>query len=136
MSYSKNNTICVYTNNNNVIEQTGKFAARYNMHLFIADIETDLIAVPYWLAVIDINLLKGEYLGFLKSVDEDPMIENSNEFFSVDEPRVAERIIFYTQPKEVPDWLSKYLIINENITLETLENYCGDFLPEVNSNPE
>ena len=136
MSYSQNDTICVYTKNEEVILQAEKFAAIHNMQLFIADIETDLIAIPFWLAVIDINLLKGEYLEFLKSVDEDPLIENRCEFFCVEEIGVTERIISHTKPKELPDWLSKYLIINENITLEILDDCCRDLLPQANSNPK
>lgn len=141
--YSWNNTICIYTQNTDVIKQTEEFAEKYSMKVLIADSETDLIGVPYWLAVIDITLLKGEYFDYLKDVDEGWIIDESI-ITSEDEKEllleaqkdnyISEKIITHTKPTEVPDWLSPYLIINEHITLENLESICKPFFPTSENN--
>ncbi len=127
--YSWNNTICIYTQNTDVIKHVQKFGEKHSMKVRIADCETDLIGVPFWLAVIDITLLKGEYFTFLKAVDEDSAIEDDTALLALKDISISEKIISHTKPKEVPDWLSPYLIINEHITAENLESCCKPFFP-------
>jgi|ERR1035437_7127219 hypothetical protein len=128
MSHSWEEIICIYTNDVHVIAETEKFAEKYGFKVCIADSETDLIAIPYWLSVIDINLLRGEYFGFLEEVDRPLVFENIKEIFGEEKISILEKIITHTKPKSVPDWLSKYLIVEENITVEFLESCCHSFM--------
>ena len=129
MSYSWEETICIYTNDVHVRTETEKFSEKHGFKLCIADSDTDLIAVPFWLAVIDINLLQGQYFDFLKEIDQPIEFENMNEICAKEDISVLEKIITHTRPKSVPDWLSKYLITEENITVEFLESCCSSFMP-------
>lgn len=65
--YSIDKTICFYSQNEEIKKEVELFCEKHSFDLFIADNETDLIAVPYILAIIDGCKLKED---FIQDVDD------------------------------------------------------------------
>ena len=114
MSHCWHNTICVLSNDENVLNNTKMFAEHNKMKFFRADIETDLIAVPYCMALIDASLLKGEFADYIKEAGF-----------------VDEKIISHTKSEED---LSSFISFEENMSFKYLQQKFGSYIQEVNRN--
>ena len=109
MSYYWYDTKCVFTHDMQITGQAELFGRKNGMKIFKADCEADLIGVPFWLAIVDYNLLANDYLDYLAEVI------GSNERWSLNfDPYVSiEKIITHTRPTNIPLYLSEYIIFKE-----------------------
>ena len=58
-------TICLYTNDNLVTKKANEFASKFGFDVYFAECETDLIAIPSWLIILDIGKLEGCLYSYL-----------------------------------------------------------------------
>jgi len=65
MSYTMENTICSYINNEQIESDLEKLCSKYNLDYRIARHNTDLIALPYFIAFLDAELLTKEFYSAL-----------------------------------------------------------------------
>jgi hypothetical protein len=59
---SATNTILVWTKNQNIIRFTTEIAEKLKLSIYHATIETDLIAIPCFLMIVDTEKLKDDFL--------------------------------------------------------------------------
>ncbi|HEY2727453.1 MAG TPA: hypothetical protein VGI61_09795 [Parafilimonas sp.] len=110
MDYSKKDTICIYTNNKKIIQLIQEFAKNKLLKVCSAECETDLIAVPYLFAVVDINKLDEEFFGYIDALAEESLLDE-------------EKLISHTIPNsETRTIYSKYFVINQNLSFTDLAN--------------
>jgi len=127
MSYSWDRTICVFTQDSDVIEQTEVFAEKYKMNIFIAENDVDLVAVPCWLAIVDINLMSNDVLNFIEEMNKKSDIEIDGEVLSIS---TTPKFITHTRPNfTLP--LSLNLNVVENISVDILSQTCLKFIPSL-----
>lgn len=110
--FSKTNTICTYSKNDFILEMVAEFAANNSFSVYKAEDETDLIAVPYFLLILDINNLTGyEFFNWLNELKK----ENIKSY---------ESYISHTQPKKIIDIdILNNFIIKENISLNDFNHW-------------
>ena len=106
MEYSKNNTVCIYSDNITIIKKAESFLKNKSLKIYYADCETDLIGVPYLFAITDINKLGDEFFNYLNLLIKDDLV-NEERFISYSEPR-SKRSVQY----------SKYFTIDPDLNLE------------------
>lgn len=116
MSYSWHDTICVFTHDMQITKQAELFARKNGMKIFKANCEADLVGVPFWLAVVDYNLLTSDYLDYLTEV-----IGNDETWSLNFEPYLStEKIITHTKPLDIPNYLSQYIIFKERAIFDDI----------------
>ncbi len=62
MSGTNSNTILVWTKNKNILRFTSEIAEELKLNIYHATIETDLIAIPCFLMIVDTEKLKDDFL--------------------------------------------------------------------------
>jgi hypothetical protein len=67
-TYSATNTILVWTNNQNIIWFTSKIAEYLKLNIYHAEVETDLMAVPCSLMIVDTEKLKEIFLSVFNKI--------------------------------------------------------------------
>jgi hypothetical protein len=92
----------------------------------IAENEIDLIAVPYWLAVVDFNRIGSDFLNFMRETIEEEEIEIDG----IKEEIFISKLLTHTIPIQVPHWMSIRILINEDISVESLEGMFLKSMPD------
>lgn len=110
MGFRYETTICVYTHDTSVIDIVEQVAAKNQMDVCVADDEIDLVAVPYWLAVVDAGLLQDDLLSYIEE------LKNSEE---EGEQLITEKFISHTKVYSLPEWFANMFIVVEDFTKKT-----------------
>lgn len=77
MNYSLGNTVLVWFDDDSLLEMTKKISSDLNLNVFEANYETDILAVPYFFAIIDGNKINKNILSDLTEIISS---ENPKEF--------------------------------------------------------
>lgn len=96
MKYSHDNTILIWSDDDNIKLLFKKLAKSLRLNLFDVGIETDIYAVPYFFAVIDGNKIKKETFLILKEV---LIYENPKEFII---------LVYNNSNVKIPGSIKKY----------------------------
>lgn len=132
MGYTWNNTVCVFTDNSEVNKQVVLFADKHRMSVYKADNESDLIGVPFWLAIVDINMVSNYVIQVLKESSE-PSEAKDESINDISYDVVsAPMIITHTQPSVSLSLLPQNIIVIKTITNETLQEITKDSIPSQN----
>lgn len=75
MNFSFQNTVCLYSCNEKVAREVSAFCKRHSFKLFNAKEGADLVAAPYFLAVIDGSKLNSVFLDYLEEFAGEKKIE-------------------------------------------------------------
>lgn len=107
MKYSHDNTILIWSDDDNVKLLFKKLAKSLRINFYDVEIETDIYAVPYFFALIDSKKLRKETLTILKEV---LIYENHKEFIIV---------IYNYSNLKIPSIIKKYFKIIEGEITDT-----------------
>lgn len=107
MKYNHDNTILIWSDDDNVKLLFKKLAKSFRLNLYNVEIETDIYAVPYFFALIDSKKLRKETFTILKEV---LIYENPKEFIIV---------LYNNSNTKIPSSIKKYF---KNIEGEITDN--------------
>ena len=117
-------TICLYSDDQIVYDLVRGYADQHNLSCYVADCESDLIAIPYYLLILDVNKLQSTvFFDWLAKLEEDnvPVIET---VVSHTSPNKASDINFPEKIKfkehitenDLNSWRETYLKNNSSLT--------------------